>query len=235
MGRLKRNKNMINKKAFTLTELLIALGIIGAIAAMAIPSTINKIHNASLATSLKSNVAAIQQIISDQLVLKRTKDLSDTDLATADGFYEKLNYAQKCTEKSECWGDSYKTLDGLNNDTYNNIPENGVKLKNGASIVIDSTINSAGNNPTEIGWVTIDVNGPERPNIIGRDYFTFGITKTGQIHGQRTVNRGTCDTGTECFNALMKNNWKMPNKADYYNQDQEWDPETGECLNCSDY
>ena len=36
---------MINKKAFTLTELLIALGIIGAIAAMSIPSTINKIHN----------------------------------------------------------------------------------------------------------------------------------------------------------------------------------------------
>ena len=67
---------MINKKAFTLTELLIALGIIGAIAAMAIPSTINKIHNNTLATSLKSNVAAIQQIVSDQLVLKRTKDLT---------------------------------------------------------------------------------------------------------------------------------------------------------------
>ena len=44
---------MINKKAFTLTELLIALGIIGAIAAMSIPSTINKIHNDTLATSLK--------------------------------------------------------------------------------------------------------------------------------------------------------------------------------------
>ena len=89
---------MINKKAFTLTELLIALGIIGAIAAMSIPSTINKIHNDTLATSLKSNVGAIQQIVSDQLVLKRTKDLSDTDLATSEGFFGKLNDAQKCVD-----------------------------------------------------------------------------------------------------------------------------------------
>lgn len=231
MGRLKRNKNMINKKAFTLTELLIALGIIGAIAAMAIPSTINKIHNASLATSLKSNVAAIQQIVSDQLVLKRTKDLSDTDLATADGFFSKLNNAQKCVDTTECWGDVYKTLDGITNDKYNTIPDNAIKLKNGAVIgYAPETINGA----EDIAWITIDVNGPERPNIIGRDFFKFGITKTGMIHGQVTVNRGTCDTGTECFNALMKNNYKMPTKADYYNQDYEFDPDTGSCINCWD-
>ncbi len=222
---------MINKKAFTLTELLIALGIIGAIAAMAIPSTINKIHNASLATSLKSNVAAIQQIVSDQLVLKRTKDLSDTDLATADGFFSKLNDAQKCIDITECWADTYKTLDGITNETYNSRPNDAIKLKNGA--VIGYALDDP--KALDLAWITIDLNGPERPNIIGRDFFKFGITKTGQIHGQRTVNRGTCDTGTECFNALIKNNWKMPTKADYYNQDQEWDPDTGECLNCSDY
>ena len=219
---------MINKKAFTLTELLIALGIIGAIAAMAIPSTINKIHNASLATSLKSNVAAIQQIVSDQLVLKRTKDLNDTDLATADGFYSKLNDAQKCVDDTECWGGTtYKTLDGL--DGAYDSPTGGVKLKNGAAIAyIPETTNGA----EDIAWISIDVNGPERPNIIGRDLFKFGITKTGMIHGQVTVNRGTCDTGTECFNALMKNNYKMPTKADYYNQDNEFDPDTGGCINC---
>lgn len=223
---------MINKKAFTLTELLIALGIIGAIAAMSIPSTINKIHNDTLATSLKSNVGAIQQIVSDQLVLKRTKDLSDTDLATSEGFFGKLNDAQKCVDTTECWADTYKTLDGVTNDIYNSRPDNAIKLKNGAVIgYTPETTEGA----LDIAWITIDLNGPERPNIIGRDFFKFGITKTGIIHGQRTANKGTCDTGTECFNALMKNNWKMPKKADYYNTDQEWDPDTGECTNCADY
>ncbi len=220
---------MINKKAFTLTELLIALGIIGAIAAMAIPSTINKIHNNTLATSLKSNVGAIQQIVSDQLVLKRTKDLSDTDLATADGFFGKLNDAQKCVDTTECWADTYKTLDGVTNDTYNSRPNDAIKLKNGAVI---GYVPETGEGAEDIAWITIDVNGPERPNIIGRDLFQFGITKTGLIHGQVTRNKGTCDTGTECFNALMKNNYKMPNKADYYNQDYEFDPDTGACINC---
>lgn len=226
---------MTNKKAFTLTELLIALGIIGAIAAISIPSTINKIHNNTLATSLRNNIASIQQIISDQLVLKRTKDLSDTDLATEDGLYGKLNVALKCTDDSECWGTDYKTLDGL--DPQHDTPTGGVKLKNGASLVFAATATSATNeeNSDQIGWVSIDVNGPERPNIIGRDLFKFGISKTGIIHGQRTVNKGTCDTGTECFNALMKNNWKMPDKVNYYNTDQEFDPDTGTCINCSDY
>lgn len=218
---------MINKKAFTLTELLIALGIIGAIAAISIPNTINKIHNNTLATSLRNNIASIQQIISDQLVLKRTKDLSDTDLATADGFYKKLNVALKCTDDSECWGADYKTLDGV--EPGFDAPTGGVKLKNGASLAY-----TTGDNP-ELCWVSIDTNGPERPNIVGRDLFQFGISKTGIIHGQRTVNKGTCDTGTECFNALMKNNWKMPDKVNYYNMDQEYDPDTGECINCADY
>ncbi len=42
-----------NKSAFTLTELLIALGVIGAIAAISIPSLMSTINNKIHATELK--------------------------------------------------------------------------------------------------------------------------------------------------------------------------------------
>ena len=78
-------------KAFTLTELLVALGIIGAIAALSIPSLMNAINNRMMATQIKSNVTAIQQLISDQLVLHKTKTLEDTDIASATAFYSNFD------------------------------------------------------------------------------------------------------------------------------------------------
>ena len=83
-------------KAFTLTELLVALGIIGAIAALSIPSLMNAINNRMMATQIKSNVTAIQQLISDQLVLHKTKTLEDTDIASATTFYSNFDFATAC-------------------------------------------------------------------------------------------------------------------------------------------
>ena len=61
------------KQAFTLTELLIALGIIGAIAAISIPSLMTSINNRILTNQLKSTVGAIQQLMNDEMVTKNTK------------------------------------------------------------------------------------------------------------------------------------------------------------------
>ena len=49
------------KLAFTLAEVLITLGIIGIVAAMTIPTLINKKQKAEIETQLKENYSIIQQ------------------------------------------------------------------------------------------------------------------------------------------------------------------------------
>ena len=44
-----------NKKAFTLTELLLALAVVGAVAALSIPALLENINRKVLASQLKNN------------------------------------------------------------------------------------------------------------------------------------------------------------------------------------
>ena len=76
----------MRKRAFTLTELLIALGIIGTIAALCIPSLMTTINNKSLAIQLQNNVASVQQAIANQKIIKNTKDLTETAFANETDF-----------------------------------------------------------------------------------------------------------------------------------------------------
>ena len=64
--------------------------------------------------------------------------------------------------------------------------------------------------------IYVDVNGPDQPNIIGRDLYAFYITKKGQIKGVDSASTATCDTPLECFQALMDNGWIMPKDSEYY-------------------
>ncbi|MEE0496003.1 MAG: type II secretion system protein [Cyanobacteriota bacterium] len=220
-------------KAFTLSELLIALGIIGVIATLSIPSIVSTIQYNILATQLKNNVVAIQQIIDDQKVEHKTKDLHDTDFKSSESFYSIMSKAQTCSGDTKCWGDSYRTIDGSAVSSYDSTPSGGIKLKNGATI---SYIPNDVETGLWVGTINVDVNGPEQPNIIGRDRFQFGIAVNGKIVGVHADDEKTCSDSAVCFDAIMKNNWKMPEKAAYYNKSEETiiDPyySRERCLNC---
>ena len=230
-------------KAFTLSELLIALGIIGIIATLSIPSIVSTIQYNILATQLKNNVVAIQQIIDDQKVEHKTQSLDDTDFKSAGSFYALLSKSQTCTGNTKCWGEKYRAISGI--DAYEPaIPKDGegIKLKNGATLSYkytktmkqgDETEMENGLKKNEFARIYIDVNGPEQPNIIGRDLFRIIIFENGNIRGSGSQNPGTCDETTECFNALMRNNWKMPKDDKYWNTNEKFydnmkDPEPEE-------
>ncbi len=219
-------------KAFTLSELLIALGIIGVIAVLSIPSIISTIQYNILATQLKNNVVAIQQIIDDQKVEHKTQSLDDTDFKSAESFYALLSKSQTCTKDTKCWGEKYKAISGI--DAYEPaIPKDGegIKLKNGATLSYkytktlkqgDKSEIDNGLKKNEFARIYIDVNGPEQPNIIGRDLFRIIIFENGSIRGSGSQNETTCDETTECFNALMRNNWKMPKDDKYWNTNESF-------------
>ncbi len=214
----------MQKQAFTLTELLIALGIIGAIAALCIPSLMTTINNKSLATQLQNNVAAIQQAIGNQKIIKNTKDLTETAFANETDFYAlfQTTKGEKCSASStvKCWGDGYRVIGG-GAQTYELVPEgSAIRLKNGATIAYQPAKTDAYGNK-QLCEIFIDVNGADEPNIVGRDLFAFFISKDGTISGNKSTNPGTCDTPAECFNALLKNNYNVPDDKNYYNTDEQ--------------
>ena len=213
----------MRKRAFTLTELLIALGIIGTIAALCIPSLMTTINNKSLAIQLQNNVAAVQQAIANQKIIKNTKDMSETAFANETDFYAlfQSSKGETCSASSttKCWGDSYRVIGG-GAPTYELVPEgNAIRLKNGATIAYKTGNDDAYGNK-QLCEIFIDVNGADEPNIVGRDLFAFFISKNGTISGNRSVNPGTCVTPSECFNALVKNNYNVPDDKHYYNTDE---------------
>lgn len=222
-----------NKLAFTLTELLIALGVIGAIAAISIPSLMTTINNKIHATELKNTVASIQQLISDQMIAHKTKNLEDTDFANPALLLTESNFSvvKKCTDatsaKNDCWkiGTAgvrpYKTLHGRGLSPWNQANYT-VVTKNGAILSYTLTNINMPDGDKVIGYFRVDVNGSDSPNISGRDYFNFYITKNGKIVDKYATQANgdsitaetkiaACLNGSmyTCYGAVVDSGWKI--------------------------
>lgn len=220
-------------KAFTLTELLIALGIIGAIAAISIPSLMNTINNRMLVTQLKSNLTSIQQLASDTLVIQKVKNLEDTAFGNPAQLLTEENFsvAKTCANPAkDCWNTEasgtnkvikYKVLDNMREGTIAAPRYPSIILKNGAILAynrIDKPYGTEGDKL--IGDACIDVNGNEPPNIGGRDYFCFYVTNKAKVIPITNANDLSLDTkitkckagegSNYCTAAVIEAGWNMP-------------------------
>ena len=111
---------------------------------------------------------------------------------------------------------TYKKLNG----TVRNINEKGltVVLKNG--IMFRYLTPSSPGTKTKYRDFLVDVNGNDKPNIVGRDLFQFYIDSKGHIpnypfnapdynYSDKVKNCKTSSSIFYCFSALVDNNWKM--------------------------
>lgn len=210
----------INNKAFTLTELLVALGIIGAIAAISIPSLMTRIQNRMFVTNLKSTTEAIKLLADKQLITSSTRSLRNTDFDNPTSLLSTNNFniVSTCSSAStSCWKTTnYRTIKNTNTASVTrstNIPT--AKLKNGATLGYSKAPEAVGS--LYQGSFYIDLNGDDLPNIVGRDYFTFYITTDGKIRpiptGTLEANSTeTCISGAAnvCYGLIVENGWKMP-------------------------
>ena len=69
--------------AFTLTEILVSLALLGLIVAFAIPKVLQAANEATLRTSYKTTVETVQKIVSNGMINGDFKGLSDFDVATS--------------------------------------------------------------------------------------------------------------------------------------------------------
>lgn len=215
-----------NKKfGFTLTELLIALTIIGAVAALSIPSMMENLNKKQMVTQLKSTVSSIQTLAGNQLAIKKSRTLKDTDFADPAKLLQEKNFqiAKFCDSTADCWADKYRQIGDM--DQAIAYPPNGgvnVVLKNG--IVLNYRVTNSNEilpgNDKLFGTFNVDLNGKDKPNIVGRDLFGFYISEKGKIMDEfqatneeyvQATSINDCKFGlaTYCIAEIMRNNWTI--------------------------
>lgn len=187
------------KKAFTLAEVLITLGVIGVVAAMTLPSLIQKHNEKVIVNQLKKVYSTFAQAykmaeaqngpLEDYLA--QATNTGEGSQALMNYFAPYLNIGKNCglSARKGCFPPEVKYL-RLNGSTYgvldNSTDRSKGTLSDGASFAFfansygaDACKKSFGTGPLEgkaCGSIYVDVNGRKNPNIQGIDYFSFSIT-----------------------------------------------------------
>ena len=192
---------MKKKNAFTLAEVLITLGIIGVIAAMTLPTLVQKQQEKVTVSRLKKAYSALSQaylMISKDygeptnwgISLAVTDDDGNTNaegaLNVANLFAKYMNVTKNCGVADGCWhsGNTYHLKGTPFLDTNNRADLAKLKLSDGTHVAFgglnaDCSLNRGETKALSsvCGWIIVDVNGNDRPNTYGIDIFEFSITK----------------------------------------------------------
>lgn len=230
----------MKKNGFTLAEILITLGLIGIIAALTMPTLLISTQNDVHAKTLSSIVHDLENAFTTMMSKEGYDTLRETD------FYKKGMDANDESTASDLLG-QYITLDRASSSpgalydgstTVKKLSGSGTdnlfdyitfRTKQGAILNFGKGSNtnikeidaissglSMTNSPLE---VIIDVNGPKKPNIIGRDVFGFAVGNDGLLYPRGSADYKkiygtsyTCSAsgdGWGCAADLLKNNYKM--------------------------
>ena len=214
-----------HKGAFTLAEVLITLGIIGVVAALTLPSLIQKYQDQVLENQLKKMYSTISQGVQKAMADDGVSNFGDTELFQVCDLWG--NDSDTCTqmvkkyfnvvavkkERREYYDGVIQTkyIDGktvfLGRDKskrrlypapfggYNDFPF--YVLADGSEFKFYSFLHFLSNH----GSFYIDTNGEKGPNVPGFDMFTIYIENSAN---------GSEFSVDSYLKAIQKNNWKFP-------------------------
>ena len=168
----------MKKSAFTLAEVLITLAIIGVIAAISVPSLIQKTNQAELITAWKKTYATISQAYDKMLFDNGSAGFCATNDITClrNTFSNYMKVVKSCDTgaNDNCWA-QHTWNDGSSDTSYNT--KAGVILNSGTSITFFSYSRDCTGTIDMIAPLTncaailVDVNGFKGPNAVGKDVF----------------------------------------------------------------
>lgn len=225
--------NLKNKKAFTLAEVLITLGVIGVVSAMTIPTIFSNYRKRQLETRIKADFSIIQQTLRFAEDDGISFDMAIHDGSTAsmkewfDSFMAPhLKVEQICYDRPGCWHKMgiVKSLTGKAPKYENN---NGIggniitfKIANGTFFNIDGNtaedMASFGLDTTSDGLTFyFDANGSSKPNRVGIDIYIMvwssqGLVPAGYNRTPQEV-RNNClhGDGYFCLQHVISNGWEI--------------------------
>ena len=230
----------MNKKAFTLAEVLITLTIIGVIAALTIPNLMQSYRKHQVEVGIKeaysilSNAIKMSVAEGGDLVASKTTYYSNVPYVEnrllpylkvgkicglANGYVTKvLNTGCFLKHDSKYW--YWKYLNGKNSTTN----DTGIYTSNNFYTFILQNGMHVGvfpwNSSNHIVYV-VDINGEKGPAIVGNDLFFFSVDSNdwtklniGYVHDNFSVqlndNCKLTGLGTTCAYTIFKNGWKIP-------------------------
>lgn len=221
-------KKDFNKKfGFTLSEVLITLGIVGIVAALTIPAIMKNYKNRLYVSELKKVYSqltnATSSIMSDehaQNFYETTGGVKDsctsTDSEDCKGSaYFLTNYfksmKQNCINgDGQCVAATYHSTKGKSANEFNS--SYCIQTVNGAAICMffDTKSNTS--------KIIVDVNGTSEPNITGRDVYVMQVASDGSITDISSDeddcnapddNSPIIDLAKGCLTKVMNAGWKI--------------------------
>lgn len=188
-------KDRLLKLAFTLTEVLIALGIVGVIAVLVIPSIVSHFNERSLGIAENRAQNEIEEALKQYLLttgatsIDRTpmysynepSDYSSSSLAFINS-YLKVNKTCNKDNASSCFANKYYHYSDGDKKVYTPSYKGYCAiLKSGASLCITPKTHE------HDVQVLMDTNGKKGPNVYGRDLIEFNIAMAGDKSKDTTL------------------------------------------------
>ena len=187
-------KNVRQKTAFTLAEVLITLGIIGIVAVLTLPNLIANYKNKIIAKQLQKTYSTLSQAI--LMAQAEYGDISQwpildgkwesTDIIFKDYLKPHLNILKECRNSAECFPQAGSAL-----QYYTFVLSDGTQVlldiwnhqENTNDLFWSYGVMSASNHYVYNQFLafTVDVNGDKKPNKSGKDIFVFILAKNGLI------------------------------------------------------
>ena len=172
---------MKKKKAFTLSEVLIVLAIIGVVAALTMPMLMNNYQKTQQIVALKKVYSQISDAVDRVMIDENAEKFTEVSLLNGDDADPKAFFKKYFRVSKFCAPDDsascFPSVTSLDKSSTGNITngDDCVVVKDGASICI---LPGDGNHWTN---VIVDTNGLDKPNIGGRDVFYFSIYYDGSV------------------------------------------------------
>ena len=182
---MKYKNKAVKYNAFTLTEVLLAVAVVGILAALVIPPTVTKFNTKVLEIGFQRQSQTIKSAVDSLPIKENVKNFSETSMysngtltadATSGKFMKRYlrvsKYygdaaANKALIKKECFADKYYEYSEKSKKEYSidsDLVGACAKLKNGSSICLAPQVGGV----TNIQGI-MDINGPKAPNILGKD------------------------------------------------------------------
>lgn len=209
-----KDKKYIKKRGFTLSEVLITLGIIGVVAALVLPTIIKNYQEASYKAAWKKGYSNFSQAFS-QIVAENGGSIAGV-CSTVDSagqgcflnlFTAKLNTVKICNVgqlEGNCWhkSNTWKYLNNVTSATSAAVP--GFILSDGSLVYVyltnkDCQEQVVAGATKRCGYMGIDINGFNPPNIVGKDIFGSNIL-SGRTLPKGTTNDAESLLGYTCIN-----------------------------------
>lgn len=222
----------MNKKlfcGFTLAELVVAMAIVGSVAALTLPPLISNHQNKVLQMSFQKAYRDLDNNLEELQASNYRTTFYNSLLTSTDGitdfFANYYNRAQTCeTTAQPCFASQYASISNPSTDVAFELCNNAgvaVQLKDNTAICIipamasfEIEANPAMGIPAETipdspATVYLDVNGSEPPNIGGRDMFTFQIDNFRIVDNNAATSCITSSVGAGCLNHIIADRWKV--------------------------